>query len=194
MDEFPVLSDSQSEDVPPRWHRMSDRNRSLMARLFVGTSTSAIAAEFGISRVRVLQLAMKYEVIRLRWIAITPEQFAGCPCGLSYPRHRLEAVAHRRSAEHFWRLVDKSEGCWEWQGYRLPSGYGKIGNEGTHRRAWRLSKGPIPQGLWVLHHCDNPPCTKTEPDEQYPEGHLFLGTPTDNARDRDAKGRGRKAA
>lgn len=47
--------------------------------------------------------------------------------------------------------------------------------------AWTLERGEIPDGLQVLHHCDNPPCVNVE--------HLFLGTPGDNARDRDAKHR-----
>lgn len=59
----------------------------------------------------------------------------------------------------------------------------------AHRVAWELAHGPIPNGMKVLHHCDNPPCVKTEPDEQYPEGHLWLGTQTDNMRDMGLKGR-----
>jgi len=41
----------------------------------------------------------------------------------------------------------------------------------------------------VCHHCDNPPCVKTEPDAKYPSGHLFVGTHTDNMRDAMRKGR-----
>jgi hypothetical protein len=41
--------------------------------------------------------------------------------------------------------------------------------------------GPIPAGLDVLHHCDNPPCFNPE--------HLFLGTDQDNVDDREKKGR-----
>jgi hypothetical protein len=51
-----------------------------------------------------------------------------------------------------------------------------------HRRAWTEANGPIPDGMFVLHHCDNRACSNVE--------HLFLGTQTDNMRDMLAKGRG----
>jgi len=51
----------------------------------------------------------------------------------------------------------------------------------AHRVAWILSRGPIPGGMLVCHHCDNPPCCN--PD------HLFIGTHADNIRDRTQKNR-----
>lgn len=82
-------------------------------------------------------------------------------------------------------LEDRDSGCIEWTGRTLPRGYGAVYVDGkqvlTHRLAWTLANGPIPDGLHVLHHCDNPPCCNVE--------HLFLGTNADNAADRDAKGR-----
>lgn len=51
----------------------------------------------------------------------------------------------------------------------------------VHRVVWAEVHGPIPEGMFVCHHCDNPPCINID--------HLFLGTPADNMRDRDAKGR-----
>jgi len=47
--------------------------------------------------------------------------------------------------------------------------------------AWQITYGPIPDGLFCLHHCDNPPCVR--PD------HLFLGTAADNTLDMMRKGR-----
>jgi hypothetical protein len=80
------------------------------------------------------------------------------------------------------------QGCIEWTLGRSSTGYGVCRRNGrtvgAHRAAWEEVHGPIPEGLWVLHRCDNPPCVNVD--------HLFLGTRLDNVRDMDAKGRGRR--
>ena len=87
-------------------------------------------------------------------------------------------------------LVVRESGCIEWTGYTIRCGYGRTPANGkqtlTHRLAWELANGPIPDGLFVLHSCDNPPCCNIE--------HLWLGTKGDNNADRDAKGRGGSSA
>ena len=102
-------------------------------------------------------------------------------------------LVRKRIRGDFWDHVAKSGGCWLWTGAKNGDGYGNYGRGGRTRKAsrvaWELAHGPIPDGLWVLHHCDNPPCVKTEPDERWPEGHLFLGTCSDNHKDAVAKGR-----
>jgi hypothetical protein len=78
------------------------------------------------------------------------------------------------------------DGCWRWLAGRNHD-YGQLYHAGrpqkAHRMAWLMFRGDIPDGLNVLHHCDNPGCVNPE--------HLFLGTQNDNFRDMVAKGRGR---
>ena len=87
--------------------------------------------------------------------------------------------------ERFWMKVDSGGECWEWTGACNPRGYGKIGNKDksaeSHRVSWELHRGPVPDGLCVLHRCDNRKCVR--PD------HLFLGTNKENMDDKVAKGR-----
>lgn len=58
--------------------------------------------------------------------------------------------------------VGDSDACWEWTGAIQSSGYGSIGHEGrrwsTHRLAYTLLVGPIPDGLQMDHLCCNTRC------------------------------------
>lgn len=86
-------------------------------------------------------------------------------------------------------LMGAPDDCWPYTGHPNKRGYGKIGGaEGkrgssdyAHRAAWVVAFGPIPDGLWVLHHCDNPPCCNP--------AHLFLGDHDANMADAVRKGR-----
>lgn len=94
-------------------------------------------------------------------------------------------MAHRDPLRRFWSRVRKGDGCWIWLGKPTPKGYGIISVDKrhayAHRFAFALHNGPIPDGLDVLHSCDNPLCVNPE--------HLFLGTHVDNMADMVAKGR-----
>jgi hypothetical protein len=86
----------------------------------------------------------------------------------------------------FWGKMERraNSNCWEWQGFKDRWGYGRTKMEGqqlAHRAAYVIAHGAIPDGMCVLHRCDNPPCCN--PD------HLFLGTVADNNADMVAKGR-----
>ena len=83
-------------------------------------------------------------------------------------------------------IPEPNSGCWLWVAADR-KGYGAFWYEGSHSPAHRISyalyKGEVPDGLHVCHRCDTPACVN--PD------HLFLGTHTDNMRDKVAKGRER---
>lgn len=95
--------------------------------------------------------------------------------------------------ERFWNYVDKKseDECWHWTGQILSNGYGRIsvgskkdGAEGAHRVSWKLfNKKDIPDGMFVMHKCDNPSCVNPH--------HLSIGTPKENTQDMIAKGRKR---
>lgn len=84
--------------------------------------------------------------------------------------------------------VDRSGGvhaCHPWTASKNNKGYGWFRVLGksqlAHRVAFELSSGPIPGGLFVLHHCDNPSCVNPR--------HLFLGDNSSNMLDSIRKGR-----
>ena len=94
--------------------------------------------------------------------------------------------------QRFWEKVKigTASECWPWLSLCVDrKGYGKLwyagGNVYAHRMAWTLTNGPIPEGLFCLHNCDNPGCCNP--------GHIRLGTLKENmqdaiSRDRIAKG------
>lgn len=64
-------------------------------------------------------------------------------------------------AERFWRMVDKTEGCWFWTGaIAKVTGYGRFEGWGAHQHAYALGVGPIPEGKVVDHLCNIRHCVR----------------------------------
>jgi len=100
-------------------------------------------------------------------------------------KHKKRSVLERFNEKY---VINEETDCWEWTDYLNPDGYGRLQinktSIGAHRVAYELFIGPIPDGLFVLHSCDNPPCVNPL--------HLFLGTTQDNTQDKINKNRQQK--
>lgn len=106
--------------------------------------------------------------------------------------HTRFCIGHHKSIrqlpDRFWQRVDRRgpDDCWEWKSYINDSGYGVTRGRNNkalraHRMAYEFTYGPIPDGMFVCHKCDNPACCNP--------AHLFVGNPRDNVHDMIEKGR-----
>lgn len=93
--------------------------------------------------------------------------------------------------DSFWSKVnikDNSRECWEWMGAKKPKGYGNVRINRkyllSHRVAFEIVNGKIPDGYIVCHICDNPSCCNPN--------HLMLGTHKSNVADMLIKNRQKK--
>jgi hypothetical protein len=108
-------------------------------------------------------------------------------CVLAAQKAKRAAIADRPDMRtRFESKFIVTPGCWPWQNSRDTSGYGLFllnrKQCKAHRVSYEMYVGPIPDGLHVLHSCDNPRCVN--PD------HLSVGTNLENMQDRERKGRG----
>ena len=107
--------------------------------------------------------------------------------GTATPNVKLKF--HSKSLDEAYEYgVIRKEGneCWGWKHTTNNSGYGYFSSKGekaiaAHRYSYEKYIGIIPDGLFVLHKCDNPPCSNPS--------HLFVGTNSDNIKDSYSKGR-----
>lgn len=89
-------------------------------------------------------------------------------------------------AERFWSGVNQRsvDECWDWTRGISNNGYGVFTHRyksiATHRLAFSLQNGDIPDGLMVCHKCDRKCCCNPN--------HMFLGTGKDNMQDAISKG------
>lgn len=170
-----------------------------------GLKPKEIGRIFGISRQRVEQIAPRNREIEDAMCVLLLQECIKLGYGITQankragiskkrikkliPKYNLQARIQR-----FWSQVQKGSPseCWPWLGYTGPNGYGVFNfreligkrNRNTHRIAWFLHNNQIVEDdMQILHTCDNSLCCNPN--------HLYMGTPLDNMRDRDSRGRGR---
>lgn len=101
--------------------------------------------------------------------------------------HRCYSDAKTRpQSVRVWALIqrdDSADGCWEWQGALTDRGYATYRGLRVNRLVWSYENGPIPEGIFICHRCDNPRCCRPS--------HLWPGTHQDNMDDMATKGRRR---
>jgi len=88
--------------------------------------------------------------------------------------------------ERFYKYIDvkDKDDCWEWIGLKNKDGYGRFRLTDkmvlAHRWMWEMEDSDIPEGLMVLHKCNNRGCVNPN--------HLYLGTNQDNMNDMSIAG------
>lgn len=103
---------------------------------------------------------------------------------------QITADSVKRAEAYFWERVDRGadDDCWPWLMGRHARGYGRVRLPGvgvapTHRVAYLLAVGPIPDGLAIDHLCGTPPCCNP--------AHLEAVTQAENNRRAFARQRAR---
>lgn len=105
-------------------------------------------------------------------------------------RECADLFRHKHVLRHFWDKIAAGgpDECWQWLGGTRRDGYGVFVlcgfrhiEERAHRFMYSLVHSGIPDGLYVLHTCDNPPCVNPN--------HLYAGTQLDNMHDCIARNR-----
>ncbi len=109
-----------------------------------------------------------------------PPLYSPGTCAAYHPHDKTVPAEIR-----FWSSTLITDKCWLWRPSIKNGMRGQIKDNKVRMYAyvysWKLHYGPVPEGLLVCHHCDNPICVR--PD------HLFVGTYSDNAQDCISKGR-----
>lgn len=116
----------------------------------------------------------------------TPRCGIDCPLDAQGIFSGVPALLTPIELAQFWSRVGVGQAfeCWPWQGVIEDDGYGRWRGIKAHQIAHEQVIGPIPDGLLVCHHCDNPPCCNPY--------HLYCGTHQDNSDDAVARGRTRR--
>lgn len=167
-----------AEDLTPEQRKGGYKlDAATVLRIYHEPEARGLAAKYGVNKTTIQDIRRGKA-----WRSITGAE----PTKAAPVTDDLPAYLSRRVE------FEPNSGCWLWARNIDEKGYGRIeiksptpavprGIYPAHRLSWIAHRGPIPDGLWVLHRCDTPSCVN--PD------HLFFGTAIDNMRDMVRKGR-----
>lgn len=104
---------------------------------------------------------------------------------MNYPQDIMDRFWSKVNIKYNPDGTQNIKACMEWTGGKFDYGYGKFRvfkkHVRTHRFSYECYNGLIPEGLYVCHSCDNPPCVNPY--------HLWVGTHQENDQDKVKKGR-----
>jgi len=117
-----------------------------------------------------------------------PPSGRGKFCSRACTHKSLSRNYSKELSETIWKFIDRTNGdaaCWIWNGATVAGGYGCIRSKGklhrAHRAVYELLVGPIPNGAFLLHSCDNPKCCNPK--------HLRPGNAKENLHDAISRNR-----
>lgn len=189
---------------------MSDRDAVLCQMFEAGNySLQQVGDKFGLTRERVRQILAKHGIderykntlaltlplneARELYLIGEDIRIIARRCGAAWStvRKYLDAdsgLERRRRIVRFWQSVKVTADpnrCWEWSTERDKNTRPSTSWEGKHKYSYHIAF-MLANGYWskkwVLHKCDNHVCCNPN--------HLYEGSPQDNVRDRDERGRG----
>lgn len=82
-------------------------------------------------------------------------------------------ITNANLMREFWKLVQKTEGCYHWLGVKDPKGRGLFttptGTTWAHNWIFYAQRGSLPASYYLKQRCGNPACVRCHSEHVSPE-------------------------